>query len=187
MNSRFDISETKLPDVFLVERKPQSDERGWLERMYGREDLAGVLGSRAIVHVNRTLTRAKGTVRGMHYQVPPSAEAKIVSCLRGAIFDVAVDLRRNSPTFLQWHGEQLDAENRRSLFIPEGFAHGLQSLSDDCEVLYFHTAAYDPAAERGVHPQEPRLGIAWPLAVEHLSERDASHPELPRQFDGIVV
>lgn len=187
MSGRFAISETRLPGVYVFERKPHLDERGWLERMYGSQDLADVLGSRSIVQVNRTLTRARGTVRGMHYQVPPSAEAKIVSCLRGAVFDVAVDVRRDSPTFLQWHAETLDAENRRSLFIPEGFAHGFQALSDDCELLYFHTAAYDPEAERGLHPQEPRLGIAWPLAIEHLSERDDSHLPLPSEFDGIVV
>lgn len=187
MTGRFEISETSLAGVYVFERKPLVDERGWLERMYASEDLAEVLGSRSIEHVNRTFTRAKATVRGMHYQVPPSAEAKIVSCLRGAVFDVAVDIRRDSPTFVQWHAETLDAENRRSLFIPEGFAHGFQALSEDCELLYFHTAPYDPEAERGIHPQEPMLAIAWPLAVEHLSERDHSHPLLAADFDGIVV
>jgi dTDP-4-dehydrorhamnose 3,5-epimerase len=187
MSPRFDIRETTLGDVYVLQRQPQGDQRGWFERMYGSEDLAGVLGQRAIVQVNRTLTREKATVRGMHYQVQPSAEAKIVSCLRGSIFDVAVDLRRGSPTFLRWHGEMLTAESNRSLFIPEGFAHGFQAAVDDCEVLYFHTAAYDPAAERGVHPLDPLVAIAWPLTVEHLSERDASHPPLTFEFDGIVV
>jgi dTDP-4-dehydrorhamnose 3,5-epimerase len=187
VSGRIAIGETTLRGVYLLQREPQADERGWLERMYSTSDLAGMLGSRLIAQVNRTLTRAKGTVRGMHYQVPPSAEAKIVSCLRGAIFDVAVDLRRDSPTFLRWHAETLSAENRRSLFIPEGFAHGLQALSDDCELLYLHTAAYDPAAERGVHPQDPRVAIAWPLSIKHLSERDASHPPLAPDFDGILV
>ena len=187
MTGRFEISEARVPGIYVIERKPVVDDRGWLERMYGSDDLAAVLGTRSIEHVNRTFTRAKGTVRGMHYQVPPSAEAKVVSCLRGAAFDVAVDVRRDSSTFLQWHAENLDAENRRSLFIPEGFAHGFQALSDDCELLYFHTAAYDPEAERGLHPQEPRLAIAWPLTVQHLSERDDSHPPLPADFDGVVV
>jgi dTDP-4-dehydrorhamnose 3,5-epimerase len=187
VTGRFEISETRLAGVYLLERKPLMDERGWLERMYAADDLAEVLGSRSIEHVNRTFTRAKGTVRGMHYQVPPSAEAKIVSCLGGIAFDVAVDIRRDSPTFLQWHAETLDTENRLSLFIPEGFAHGFQALSDDCELLYFHTAPYDPEAERGMHPQEPRLAIAWPLAVGHLSERDDSHPVLAADFDGIAV
>lgn len=187
MNGWFDVSETSLSGVLDLRRRPRADERGWFERMYGAEDLAGVLGARSIVAVNRTLTRARATVRGMHYQVGPSAEAKIVSCLRGAIFDVAVDLRRDSPTFLRWHGEVLTAENSRSLFIPEGFAHGFQAVADDCEVLYFHTAAHDPEAERGIHPLDPRVAIAWPLRVEHLSERDASHPALAADFDGIVI
>lgn len=187
MSERFDVSVAPLPGVYVLERKPRVDERGWLERMYCTTDLGDVLGSRAIVQVNRTLTHTRAIVRGMHYQVQPSAEAKLVSCLRGAIFDVAVDLRRESPTFLQWHAEILDADNHRSLFIPEGFAHGFQTVSDDCEVLYFTTAAYDPQAERGVHPLDPRVGIAWPLAIGLLSERDASFPPLLAEFDGIVV
>jgi dTDP-4-dehydrorhamnose 3,5-epimerase len=187
MTGWFDVSETSLSGVLVLQRKPRTDERGWFERMYGADELANGAGSRSIVHVNRTLTRASGTVRGMHYQVPPLAEAKIVSCLRGAIFDVAVDLRRDSPSFLRWHGEVLAGENSRSLFIPEGFAHGFQAVADDCEVLYLHTAAYDPSAERGVHPLDPRVAIAWPLRVEHLSERDASHPAIAADFDGIVL
>ena len=187
MTGRFDVSETDLPGLYLLQRKPQADERGWFERMYCTTDLAAVLGSRSIVQVNRTLTRAKGTVRGLHYQVPPSAEAKLVSCLRGAIFDVAVDVRRDSSTFLGWHAELLSEENHRSLFVPEGFAHGFQAVGDDCEVLYLATAAYEPSAERGIHPQDRRVAIAWPLAVEHLSERDASHPALAPDFDGILI
>jgi dTDP-4-dehydrorhamnose 3,5-epimerase len=185
MSGRFDVSETELPGVYLLQRKPQTDERGWFERMYCTTDLADLIGSRSIVQVNRSLTRTKATVRGLHYQVRPSAETKVVSCLRGAIFDVAVDLRRGSPTFLRWHGELLSAENRRSLFVPEGFAHGYQAVEDDCEVLYLATAAYDPTAERGLHPLDPRVAIAWPLAIEQLSERDASHPALALEFDGI--
>jgi len=187
VSGRFEVTETPLSGLYVLQRTIRADDRGWLERMYCETDLASVLDSRPIVQVNRTLTRARTTVRGMHYQLPPSAEAKMVSCLRGAAFDVAVDLRRDSPTFLQWHAEALDAENRRSLFIPEGFAHGFQALSDECELLYFHTAAYDADAERGLHPTEPRVAIEWPLPLEHLSERDASHPPLAAEFDGIVV
>ncbi len=187
MSGRFDVSEAGLPGVYVLQRKPHADERGWFERMYCTEDLAEVLGSRSVVQVNRSFTRTKATVRGLHYQVPPSAEAKVVSCLRGAIFDVAVDVRRGSPTFLHWHAELLSAENRRSLFVPEGFAHGFQAVEQDCEVLYFATAAYDPTAERGLHPLDPRVAIAWPLAIDQLSERDASHAALAPEFDGIVV
>jgi dTDP-4-dehydrorhamnose 3,5-epimerase len=185
VSGRFDVTETPLPGLFVLQRGPIGDERGWLERMYCTADLADILGSRSVAQVNRTLTTSKATVRGMHYQLPPSAETKIVSCLRGAIFDVAVDLRRGSSTFLDWHGEVLSAENRRSLFVPEGFAHGFQTLDDDTEVLYFTTAAYDPAAERGIHPQDPRVAIAWPLPVGRLSERDAAHAPIGPEFEGI--
>lgn len=187
MSERLEVRDTALPGVHLVQRKPLTDERGWLERMFDSGELAGVVGTRSIVQVNRTVTRIATTVRGMHFQIQPSAEAKIVSCLRGEVFDVGVDVRGDSPTFLQWHAEVLSGENRRSLFIPEGFAHGFQSLVDDCELLYFHTAAYDPAAERGLHPLDPRLAIAWPLAVEHLSKRDASFPPIGPEFSGMAL
>jgi dTDP-4-dehydrorhamnose 3,5-epimerase len=187
MSGRFDIRESSLPGTYLLERTKREDDRGWLERVYCADDLAGVLGSRVIAQVNRTFTRTKATVRGMHYQLPPSAEAKIISCLRGAIFDVAIDLRQGSPTFLGWHAEILSEHNARSLFIPEGFAHGFQAMDDDCELLYIHTAAYDRGAERGVHPLDPRVGVAWPLAVRNLSARDAAHPELGPDFEGIVA
>lgn len=187
MIEHFEVRDTTLPGVHLVQRMPLTDERGWLERMFDSGELAAVIGKRSIVQVNRTVTRIAGTVRGMHFQIQPSAETKIVSCLRGEVFDVAVDVRRDSPTFLQWHAEVVSGENGRSLFIPEGFAHGYQSLVDDCELLYFHTAAYDPAAERGLHPLDPGLGLAWPLAVEHLSERDASFPPVGPEFSGIAV
>jgi dTDP-4-dehydrorhamnose 3,5-epimerase len=187
VSDRFDVRDTPLPGVHLVQREALTDERGWLERMFDSGELAGVVGARSIVQVNRTVTRIAATVRGMHFQAQPSAEAKMVSCLRGEVFDVAVDVRRDSPTFLQWHAEVVTGENRVSLFIPEGFAHGFQSLVDDCELLYFHTAAYDPAAERGLHPLDPRLGIAWPLAVEHLSARDASFPPIDREFSGMAI
>jgi dTDP-4-dehydrorhamnose 3,5-epimerase len=123
----------------------------------------------------------------MHFQYPPYAETKIVSCLHGEVFDVAVDLRRGSPTFLHWHAEILSAENHRTLLIPEGFAHGFQALSEDCELLYFHTAAYQPSSEGGLNAQDPRLQIRWPQAVIELSSRDAAHPLLDEGFVGVFV
>lgn len=187
MSERFDIRETPLAGVSVVDRRPRTDERGWLERMYCAEELAEVLGSRVIIQVNRTLTRTAGTVRGLHYQVQPSAETKIVSCLRGTIFDVAVDVRQQSTTILQWHAELLSGENRATLLIPEGFAHGFQAMEDDSEVLYLTTAAYDPPNERGIHPLDPAVGVAWPLTVANLSPRDAAHPYLGPEFTGIEV
>ena len=187
MSNRFEISPTSIAGLVLLERRPVGDERGWLERMYCTTDLAEVLAGRAIAQINRTVTRGAGTVRGLHYQRPPAAETKIVSCLRGAIFDVAVDLRRGSPTFLHWHGEMLSAENRRTLFVPEGFAHGFQALEDDSEVLYFTTASWEATAEGAVHAEDRRVGIAWPRPIAQLSPKDAAHRPLDDAFDGIAL
>ena len=187
MSSRFSFHPTPLAGLILVERKPVSDDRGFLERLFCAEEFAAEGIRLPMVQANRTVTTRKGTVRGMHYQHPPHAETKLVSCLVGKVFDVAIDLRRDSPTFLQWHGEELSAENRKSLFIPAGFAHGLQTLEDDCELLYFHSAVYVAEAEGGIHPQEPKIGIAWPLPVIEMSPRDRSHPALENGFQGLAL
>jgi dTDP-4-dehydrorhamnose 3,5-epimerase len=176
MNNRFEISGTAIAGVCLLTRKPVGDHRGFLERLFCENDLAPVMAGRYIVQVNHTATAGRGTVRGMHFQHPPHAEAKIVSCLKGEVFDVAVDLRRHSPTFLHWHAEVLGKDNFKTLFIPEGVAHGFQVLSDDCDLLYCHTAAYHGPAEGGLNPLDPCLAIDWPLPVSGLSQRDAAHP-----------
>lgn len=185
MSARFNIEATALPGLSVLTRKRIGDSRGWFERMFCIEELQEVLGQRSVVQINRTLTQQKGSVRGMHFQHAPSAEMKFVSCLRGQVFDVAVDLRAGSATFLQWHAELLSADNRKTLAIPEGFAHGFQTLTDDCEMFYLHTAAYDPAAEGGLNPQDPALAITWPLPMTELSPRDASHPLIDDSFTGV--
>jgi dTDP-4-dehydrorhamnose 3,5-epimerase len=187
MNGRFEIREVSLPGVYVLQRAPRRDDRGWFERVYDTGELVRVLGDRAIAQVNRSFSERKGSVRGFHVQAAPFPEAKIVSCTRGAILDVAVDVRRSSPTFAHWHAEELTEENRRSLFVPEGFAHGFQALADACELLYLHTAPYDQTAERGVHVSDPRLAIPWPLEIQDLSERDASLPKIGPAFDGIAL
>lgn len=183
--SRFEILDTPIAGLLVLQRRPLGDQRGYLERLFCSEELAHFLAGKGIVQINHTLTARRGTVRGLHFQYPPHAEVKFVSCLRGEVFDVAVDLRQDSPTFLQWHAERLSADNHRSLVIPEGCAHGFQTLTDDCEMLYFHTAAHVPAAEGGLHALDPLLAIAWPLAVEGLSTRDAGHPLLTDAFTGV--
>lgn len=185
MSDRFDILDTPLSGLRILQRKPLRDQRGYLERLYCTQDLASVLSGRAIVQINHTLTARRGTVRGMHYQQPPHAETKFVSCIRGEVFDVAIDLRRDSPTFLRWHAETLGEGNHRTLVIPEGFAHGFQTLTDNCEMLYFHTAAYAPDAERGLNPRDPGLALSWPLPIADMSERDAAQPSLAPGFRGI--
>lgn len=187
MSMRFDILTTPICGLNILRRWPIGDNRGYLERLFCTEELAGLLTGKRIEQINHTLTANRGTVRGMHFQYPPHAETKFVHCLRGEVFDVAIDLRRNSPTFLRWHAEILTPESHKTFVIPEGFAHGFQTLSDDCEMLYFHTAAYRAEAEGGVHPQDPRLAIDWPLPVARLSPRDASHPLLADGFAGIVA
>ena len=186
MSQRFDLIDTLLAGLKVLQRKPLGDSRGYLERMFCAEDLEPLLAGRRIVQVNHTLTAARGTVRGLHFQYPPHAETKFVSCLRGEVLDVAVDLRRDSPTFLRWHGEILSADNHRTLLIPEGYAHGFQTLTDNCEMLYFHTAAYHAQSEGGINPQDVRLGISWPLTIHALSPRDSSHPLLTKDFPGVT-
>jgi dTDP-4-dehydrorhamnose 3,5-epimerase len=187
MRSCFNILNTPLHGLKLIQRNPIGDHRGYLERMFYGEELQSFIPDRGIVQINHTMTAKRGAVRGMHFQYPPYAETKIVSCLHGEVFDVAVDLRRGSPTFLHWHAEILSAENHRTLLIPEGFAHGFQALSEDCELLYFHTAAYQPSSEGGLNAQDPRLQIRWPQAVIELSSRDAAHPLLDEGFVGVFV
>ena len=186
MTRRFTLHATPIAGVHVLERHLIGDSRGYLERMFCDDELAECWGPSRIRQVNHTHTAARGTVRGLHFQHAPHAETKVVSCLRGEVFDVAVDLRRGSPTFLRWHAEVLSDTNHRSLLIPPGVAHGFQTLVPDCELLYFHSARHVPDAEGGVHPADPRVSVAWPLAVDGLSPRDASHPWLPSDFAGVA-
>lgn len=185
--SRFTILDTPIADLKIIERQQLGDSRGFLSRLFCAEELAAAGWHKPIAQINQTLTQKQGTIRGLHFQHPPHAEMKLVTCLRGAIWDVAVDLRAGSPSFLQWHAEELSAANHRTLLIPEGFAHGFQTLSDDCELLYLHSAAYTPEAEAGLNPKDPRLSITWPLATTELSARDAQHPMLDHQFKGAIL
>lgn len=153
--------------------------------MFCTVELAAAGWHRPIAQINHTLTLTRGTVRGLHYQHPPYAEIKLVSCIRGDVWDVAVDLRRDSPTFLRWHAERLSADNGVALLIPEGFAHGFQALSDNVELLYCHSAPHHAPAEGGLNPADPLLRITWPLPMVNLSVRDAAHPLLNGYFQGL--
>ena len=187
MRCGFDVLETPMQGLKLIQRKPIGDHRGYLERMFCAEELRSLIPGKGIVQINRTLTAKRGTVRGLHFQYPPHAETKVVSCLRGEVFDVAVDLRQGSPTFLRWHAEILSADNHRTLVVPAGFAHGFQALTEGCEMLYFHTAAYQPDTEGGLNVRDPRLGIRWPMEVTDLSPRDAAHPLVTKELIGLAV
>jgi dTDP-4-dehydrorhamnose 3,5-epimerase len=188
MTGRFECQATPLGGLIVLQRKPLGDQRGYLERLFCHEELKPLLGEKVIRQINHTLTAKQGTIRGMHFQYPPFAEAKIVSCLRGEVFDVAVDLRRDSSTFLQWYGEVLSATNHKTLLIPEGFAHGFQTLTDDCEMLYCHTQDYHSQAEGGLNALDPNLAITWSLPVIEQSLRDQQHSLLTNNnFQGIVL
>lgn len=183
---KFTEAQTPLAGLILLTRHPITDARGEFERMFCAEELKtfGYFGS--LQQVNRSLTRRKGAVRGMHFQNPPHAEIKLVSCLKGEAYDVVVDLRNDSPTYLQSFTCSLSATNHQSLLIPAGFAHGFQALSDDCELLYCHNTAFCKEAENGLHPLDPAISIMWPLPVSELSKRDNAHPFISNGFNGVT-
>ncbi|ADR19071.1 dTDP-4-dehydrorhamnose 3,5-epimerase [Calditerrivibrio nitroreducens] len=187
MGKRLTIQQTYIEGLKIVETASYIDTRGAFTRLYCECELAEIIGSRRIVQINHSCTQQVGTVRGLHFQYPPHAEMKLVRCLRGRVWDVAVDLRANSPTFLHWHAEELTPENGRMIIIPEGFAHGFQVLEAASELLYLHTAYYAPSAEAGFRYDDPCLGIKWPLPVSELSPRDANHPLLKPDFSGIAL
>ena len=185
--TRFNTTDLPLDGLKLIERKRLSDGRGFLSRLFCSDELGFAGWQRPIAQINHTYTSQSGTVRGLHYQTPPHAEMKLVSCIRGKVWDVAVDLRSNSPTFMQWHSQTLSEDNGHALIIPEGFAHGFQSLINDCELLYIHTAIYDPQTEAGLRFNDEHLAITWPLQVSEISARDQAHPLLKLNFNGIKL
>ena len=182
-----EIIKTSIAGVNLVEGASCVDTRGSFSRIYCEQELGESIGSRRIVQINYSKTVAVGVVRGMHYQNPPHAEMKFIRCIKGSVWDVAVDFRANSSTLLKWHAEELTPENSRMLVIPEGCAHGFQSLEPDSELLYFHTAFYTPEMEGGIAYNDPRLKITWPLPVTDLSARDKKFSPIPSSFSGIQV
>jgi dTDP-4-dehydrorhamnose 3,5-epimerase len=185
--SRFAVRDTPLRDLKLVQRRQLGDARGFLSRLFCAAELADCGWKEPLSQLNHTRTAIPGTVRGMHFQRPPHAEMKLVHCVRGAVWDVAVDLRAGSPTFLQWYAVELSAENLQALLIPPGFAHGFQCLHGDTELLYCHSAPFRADAEAGLDPHDPRLAIPWPLAVAALSARDAAHPRVAAGFLGLQL
>lgn len=167
----------ELPDgPMLVRRTPLVDDRGAFARIFCAEALAEIGWPGAVAQINHSRTVRRGMVRGLHFQLPPHAEAKLVVCIRGAVFDVAVDIRAGSPTRYSHAATELSAETATAIYVPEGFAHGFQALSDDVELVYIHSAPYEAAAEAGLRHDDSKLGIAWPLPVTGMSPRDASFP-----------
>lgn len=187
MQSRFEIVSTYIEGLKILIRKPIIDVRGYLERMFCEEDLSFILVARHIVQINHTYSAIKGSIRGLHFQYPPYAEMKFVTCIKGEVFDVAVDIRKGSPTFLKWHAEILSQDNFKTFVIPEGFAHGFQTLTDNCEMLYFHTCFYNPQAESGLNYSDPLINIKWPITITDISNKDANYSFISPNFEGIIL
>jgi dTDP-4-dehydrorhamnose 3,5-epimerase len=170
------FKETKIKGLYLIEPEPKNDKRGYLMRTFCQKELKNIGLQFKIVQATQTLTKKKNTIRGMHFQKAPKAEAKIVQCLRGAIYDVAVDLRSNSPTYGKWLAEELSEKNKKMLLIPKGFAHGFQTLADNCEIQYFMSEFYSTKSASGLRFNDPSLNIKWPLKNPILSEKDHNWP-----------
>jgi dTDP-4-dehydrorhamnose 3,5-epimerase len=174
-----------LPGAFLVDLEPRGDERGFFARAFCEAEFGARGLVQNFVQANTAYTARKGTFRGLHYQLPPSAEVKLVRCVRGAIHDVIVDIRPDSPTYLRSFGADLTADNRTMMYVPRGFAHGLLTLTDDVEVHYLVSASYDGARERGLRHNDPALAIMLPNVPESLSVKDAAWPDLDHAFHGL--
>jgi len=181
------ITKTPLQGLYVVEANPFIDHRGAFARWFCEAELAEIIGSRHIKNVNFSRTVQKGSIRGMHFQKPPHAEMKLVRCIKGKVFDVAVDLRLDSKTYLQWHGVKLSAEKMNMFAIPEGFAHGFQSLDDNVEMLYLHTEFYNKESEDALRYNDPKLNIQWPLQITEISEKDAKHPLINSNIIGVKI
>ncbi len=181
------IRATKIFGLFVIENNTIVDSRGAFTRLFCEKEFSSILNNRHILQINHSITRSIGAVRGLHYQAPPHAEMKIIRCMKGKVWDVALDLRQGSPTFLQWHAEELTPENTKMMVIPEGFAHGFQVMNENSELLYLHTAFYEKAAEGAVKFDDPAVCVYWPLPVTDISERDKKHPLINKVFTGIKL
>lgn len=181
------FQETSFKDLFIIEKSVVGDSRGYFERMYCIETLQRFVDKVDIQQINHSFTKQAGVIRGLHFQKPPFAEKKIITCIKGEVLDVVVDVRYNSPTFLKHFSVKLSAENHKSLLVPEGFAHGFQTLVNDCELIYFHTENYNRDAEGALNALDPFLGIEWALPLTERSEKDNLHPYIDKTFKGIQI
>lgn len=179
------FEETKLAGSFVINIEPFSDERGWFARTFDKDEFSKIGFTKEWVQLNHSFTNKKGSIRGMHYQLPPFGEIKLVRCIAGAVFDVIIDLRKGSETFLQWFGVELSAENKNMIYIPQGFAHGFQTLTDNCELIYHHSQYYKAGVEAGIKYNDEMINIKWPQEITTVSDRDYEHPYLTKNFEGI--
>jgi dTDP-4-dehydrorhamnose 3,5-epimerase len=176
---------TPLTGAYTIELEGKGDDRGFFARFFCTEEFAKTGLVNTFLQINNSLTKSKGTLRGMHYQLPPSAEVKVVRCIRGSLYDVILDLRPDSATFGKWYGETLTAENRRMMYVPQGFAHGFVTIEDDTEAFYMVSSPYAPQQERGVRYNDPAFGIEWPLEPVEISEKDKNWRDFDPEWHGI--
>jgi dTDP-4-dehydrorhamnose 3,5-epimerase len=171
------FTETELKDAYIIDPEQRADQRGFFARIYCKQEFEQHGLVPHVVQANLSYNHHKGTLRGMHFQVAPHQETKLVRCTRGAIYDVIIDLRPDSPTYKRWIGVELTADNYRMLFVPRGFAHGFQTLADNSEVNYHVSEFYTPGAEGGVRYNDPQFDIVWPLEASVISEKDSNWPD----------
>ena len=182
-----ELIKTNLKDVYIIKLSPITDERGSLTRMFCKKEMNAIMKGEEIVQINHTITKEKNTIRGMHYQDFPKSETKIISCIKGEVLDIIIDIRKNSPTFMKRHEEVLSENNQTMLYVPKGFAHGFQTLSDDVGMIYFHTQFYSKEKERGIRYDDPKLGIKWPFKTTNISDKDKKHKLLDESFKGVDI
>ena len=187
MSSNLEFKATPIAGLFIIERKIIADERGYFFRLFCKDELSEIGLKKSLAQINYSHANKKFTVRGFHFQYLPDCETKIVTCIKGEVFDVALDLRAGSPTFLRWFGTILSEKNNRSMFIPEGFAHATQTLTDKSSLIYMHSGAYSPPTEGGININDPVISVKWPAKPLNLSKRDASFPYLSSTFQGISI
>jgi len=187
MGSKLTITQSSLLGLFVINPNTYGDERGSFSRIFCMDELKELMNGKSIQQINHSVTSKKGTVRGMHFQYAPDCEVKMVRCIRGKVLDVVVDIRKNSKTFLETFSIELSAENQNMIYIPEGFAHGFQTLEDNTELLYLHTKLYSPNNEGALNIKDPLLDINFPLDIISLSKRDEEHKFLDKNFKGIDV
>lgn len=179
--------ETPLSGAYIIELEPFQDSRGLFARTYCKREFKEIGHDREFVQFNHSANTNKGTLRGMHYQVPPSAEIKLIRCIRGVVYDVIIDVRYGSSTFLKYYGVELSEENMKMIYIPEGFAHGFQTLEDNTKMIYHHTQYYTPENEKAIRFNDPLINISWPLEPVNLTEKDKTHPLIDNNFKGIMI
>ena len=176
------FNQTSLKGSYVIELSPFTDSRGWFVRTFCKKEFLEIGHTKEWVQMNHSFTATKGTIRGMHFQLAPHEEIKMVRCIAGAVYDVIIDVRKDSPTYLQWYGTELSAVNKKMLYIPAGFAHGFQTLEENTELIYHHSEYYSPGAEAGIKFNDKAVNINWPIHITDISDRDNNHPPINSNF-----